>query len=192
MGRGYIYLIRNLVNGKGYVGQTIKKVKYRFRAHIWDAQCGSNLVLHRAIRKYGESNFSIQEVCYADVLLLDDLEKHYIKFFGTFIREHGYNMTEGGDGGSGPRSQETRAKISAYQKGRKKAPLTAEHKAAISKATKGKKKPATEKMLTRLRAYAETKKGVPRPKEVVTKISASLRGKPWTAARRLAQESRKK
>jgi hypothetical protein len=35
---GFIYLIRNRVNGKGYVGQTVKSVRKRFFEHLRSAE----------------------------------------------------------------------------------------------------------------------------------------------------------
>ena len=31
---GYIYLIRNTINGKGYVGQTVVSIEQRFSEHV--------------------------------------------------------------------------------------------------------------------------------------------------------------
>lgn len=117
---GCIYLIRNLVNGKGYIGQTIN-MPSRWRQHINAARRGVDVALYRAIRKHGEQNFTITEVASCDRILLNDLERHYIKFYGTrSILGHGYNETDGGDGGRGicP-SIETRQKQSLAKKGRK-------------------------------------------------------------------------
>lgn len=58
---GHIYLIRNLVNGKGYVGKTQVTVAERFRNHKYDAKRGSICPLHRAMRKYGVECFSVVE-----------------------------------------------------------------------------------------------------------------------------------
>jgi hypothetical protein len=41
----------------------------------------------------------VEEVASCDSSLLNDLEKHYIKFYGTYAPTgHGYNMTKGGEG----------------------------------------------------------------------------------------------
>jgi group I intron endonuclease len=136
---GKIYLIRNLINGKCYVGQTIGSIENRFNEHKFASKNNSKCALHRAIRKYGEENFTINEVVNCEVLLLNDLEKHYIKFYGTFAPTgHGYNLTKGGDGNFGwiP-SEETRAKMSASQKGKI---LSPEHRAKLSALQKGKNK----------------------------------------------------
>ena len=118
----FIYLIRNLINGKGYVGQTEMTIARRWSGHKSAAKSSSAL-LHRAIRKYGNENFSITTVASCDPLLLNDLEKHYIKFYGThFSTGHGYNLTEGGDNPPSAkglkRSPETRARMSKAAKNR--------------------------------------------------------------------------
>ena len=53
-----IYLIRNRLNGKSYVGQTVKTLQARWAEHIRDARKGSPFLFHRAIRKYGVEVFS--------------------------------------------------------------------------------------------------------------------------------------
>jgi group I intron endonuclease len=117
---GYIYLIRNMVNGKGYVGQTAGLVEQRFQEHIAASNRGCGFALYRGMRKYGVENFSISEVASCDDSLLNDLEKHYVKFYGTFSPVgHGYNMTIGGDGSLGyTMSDESKAKMSLAKKGK--------------------------------------------------------------------------
>lgn len=117
---GKIYLIRNLVNGKGYVGQTKRSLFVRFSQHKKDAEKRSDTALHRALRKYGPENFEIKEVATCDCALLDDLEKHYVEFYGTYAPTgHGYNLTIGGS--TGPRervvSEEGKRKLSEVHKG---------------------------------------------------------------------------
>jgi group I intron endonuclease len=111
---GRIYLIVNSVNGKGYIGQTEKTVARRWIQHKSYAKLGVNLALHRAMLKYGVEKFTIIEIATCDVLFLDDLESHFIKFFNTHAHNgYGYNLT---DGGQGPRgcvvSEETKRKLS--------------------------------------------------------------------------------
>lgn len=98
---GYIYLITNHTNGKRYVGQTVNPIHYRWSKHIEEAYGGnkSNSLLHRAIIKYGASNFDINilEEC-ADTEL-NEKEKNYIKKYDTYYTHNkGYNMTWGGEG----------------------------------------------------------------------------------------------
>lgn len=143
---GRIYLIRNSVNGKGYVGQTIYSIAHRWSAHKNEAKGESLCALHCAIRKYGIEKFFVSEVAQCDLALMNDLEKYFIEFYGTFHSQHGYNLTVGGEGALGYKhtleniekirilhtgnayrkgiknSFETRAKISAAHIGRKQSP----------------------------------------------------------------------
>jgi len=54
---GYIYCIENKVNHKMYIGKTIRKISTRLSNHRNSAKRGSNCTVHKAIRKYGISNF---------------------------------------------------------------------------------------------------------------------------------------
>ena len=57
---GRIYIIRNKVNDKVYVGQTTVSLKLRFQNHLSAARRGLDYVIGKAIRKYGEENFYIE------------------------------------------------------------------------------------------------------------------------------------
>ena len=62
MFNGRIYCITCLVNGKMYIGQTVQLLDNRWRRHVLSTQRGSDHKFHRAIRKYGEENFIVEEV----------------------------------------------------------------------------------------------------------------------------------
>lgn len=115
---GQIYLIRNTVNGKGYVGQTIKgegRVKNHFR---WALNGHGKSPLARAIRLHGEAAFTREFIDSAMTHReLDERETYWIKKLGTKV-PHGYNLTDGGGGSSGwVPTKKTRAKISAAVSG---------------------------------------------------------------------------
>ena len=108
---GYIYLVTNKINGKQYVGKTIKTVKHRWNHHLADAKRASEYAIHRAIRKYGRDAFEVKTIATVKAEaedLLDDVEKFCIQFYSTL--SNGYNMTEGGEGGVP--TPESREKIS--------------------------------------------------------------------------------
>jgi group I intron endonuclease len=116
---GIIYLITNKVNGKKYVGQTVRGIKKRLAGHIQYAKNGNRgSVLHKAIRKYGDDNFIIEQICECNNQEeLNNMEMHYILEYDTIIdNKKGYNMTYGG--GEYIPSEETRKKMSASQKKR--------------------------------------------------------------------------
>ena len=57
---GRIYIIRNTINNKVYIGQTISSINLRFRNHLSAARNGGDYIIGKAIRKYGESNFYVE------------------------------------------------------------------------------------------------------------------------------------
>lgn len=94
---GYkIYLITNSVNGKQYVGLTIGKLTDRLKQHFAAARKGRKAPLPNAIRKYGESAFSI-ELIRADAQNYEELQDQEINEIAKrdSIR-NGYNSAVGG------------------------------------------------------------------------------------------------
>lgn len=91
-----LYCIKNIVNGKKYIGITKQGAEHRFRQHVHDAK-RYKTVLHRAIKKYGKENFVLDVLYTAENYLeLLHLEKKAIQEHGT-THPNGYNMTHGGD-----------------------------------------------------------------------------------------------
>lgn len=123
--KGRIYCVTCLLNGKMYFGQTVHSVKRRMVGHIYSAQRGSDHKFHRAIRKYGEENFLVEEVLTVSAptketlkAKLDFIEMRLIRKFDT--KRNGYNSTDGGEGALGAeRSEETKRKISLSRIGEK-------------------------------------------------------------------------
>jgi group I intron endonuclease len=96
-----IYLIRNLVNEKVYIGQHKgTNVQARLRRHVIEAKRGSRFVLHNAIRKYGASAFDAYALStYASSQQdLDAQEIFYIGKYRATDRRFGYNILDGGSG----------------------------------------------------------------------------------------------
>lgn len=129
-----------------YVGKTLRPLKARLAQHYTDAfttkgkrsYCGSWLV------SVGRGNVGVFILGRTTREGLGDLERYWISQFKATGRL--VNSTDGGDGGAGPRSLETRAKISASLKGR---PKSKEHAANAGAARKGKK--FTEEQRAKLR-----------------------------------------
>ena len=94
---GRIYIIRNKVNNKVYVGQTTVSIKLRFQNHLSAARCGKDYVIGKAIRKYGEENFYVEllEECLASEL--NEREIYWITFYNATDNKFGYNMSLGGN-----------------------------------------------------------------------------------------------
>lgn len=121
---GIIYLVKNKVNGKCYVGQTYKKNGFKDRYGIKHNQSlvegfynshkqmvikakesKRQLIYERDLilqdlEKYGIENFEVNEcIDYAfSRQELDAKEKTYIKYYRSLIKENGYNKTAGGQG----------------------------------------------------------------------------------------------
>ena len=93
-----IYQIRNTVNGKIYVGQSVN-IKERIAQHKYKAfdknEPGYRSAIHKAFRKYGVDafEFSILEECSLEDL--DNREKYWIKHLSS-ATPNGYNILPGG------------------------------------------------------------------------------------------------
>ena len=98
---GKIYKYTNLINGLVYIGQTKQSLEQRDKKHL--QQLNDNTFFHRAIKKYGRKNFSlelVEENIPFD--MLDEKEKYYIDYFESYYTTNkGYNLTQGGQWGSG-------------------------------------------------------------------------------------------
>ncbi len=97
---GTIYKITNLVNGKLYVGQTVRSLGERWADHKRDALNGIDFPLYFAIRKYGVDNFIVDPLDSAISLKeLNKKEIFWIKELNSLSRNgKGYNVLEGGLG----------------------------------------------------------------------------------------------
>lgn len=201
----YIYMIRNTVNNKAYIGQTINKLENRINDHfsLTQPRRGSRL-LKMAIHKYGRNAFAV-EILHDGVLniFLDDLEISEIKKHNTLV-PHGYNLDGGGntnkfvsnetrrkmsEASKGrPLSPAHRKKISEFHKSRKRKPFSLEVRRKMSQSHKGKPlSPEHRKKLSEARRkprspehcrkLSEAKKGKPRSPETRWKLSEAHKGK---------------
>jgi group I intron endonuclease len=115
----FIYKITNNINEKFYIGFTSQKnVKWRFNQHLSTARSKkkNNQPIIRAIRKYGEENFSFE-------ILLEGGEDFLLKKEEPRLIEElkpEYNATFGGEGILGYRhTEKTKKIISNLHTGRK-------------------------------------------------------------------------
>lgn len=176
-----IYIIANNVNGKVYVGKTVRNIKARWSEHKATLTSGKhhNTHLQNAWNKYGESAFEFQVLEYCAIDQLDAREKHHIAIYKACGMS--YNMTSGGDGALGRDTNDaTRQKLSKALKGRV---FTEETRRKMSESAKD-KPPVTEE--TRHRMSMATKgrpshlKGKTLTKEHRQKISESGKGRVFT------------
>lgn len=90
-----IYLHRNKINNKVYVGQTCQSLEKR-----WNDGKGYKTSPHfySAIEKYGWDNFE-HEILQSGLLAdeADRLEKYYISFYNSQNPLYGYNILSGGN-----------------------------------------------------------------------------------------------
>lgn len=99
--KGIIYRAVNKINGKSYVGETIKNLSIRQTEHVYAAfKRNKNTKFCRALRKYGLENFNweiLEEIENTDIKLLteelDSKEIYYIERFDSI--KNGYNLTLG-------------------------------------------------------------------------------------------------
>lgn len=116
-----VYLATNTVNGKRYVGGTVKSLDRRRREHVREATRGSGFCrkFHRAIRKYGPAAF--QWTVLKECTSRDEVIREEIRLIADLKPE--YNITIGGRGIVGvARTPEWLEKMSRSQKGRKLSP----------------------------------------------------------------------
>ncbi len=93
----YIYIIKNKINNKVYIGQTRKTIEARWKKHCQD-MFRLDYLLYRAMRKYGVENFYIEEIEQCSPEQLNEREIYWIAYYNSF--HNGYNSTLGGGGGA--------------------------------------------------------------------------------------------
>jgi group I intron endonuclease len=148
-----IYQIRNTVNGKVYIGSTVRSFKKRWKEHKTDLNSKNHhsLLLQRAWDKYGKDCFAFEilEILIDKDATIDAEQKH----IDSIPEKMRYNMCSfAGSTAGRTHSEETRIKLSIIGKGR---PHTKEHSEKI----------------------AASLKGIIRPPEVISKVSSALKGR---------------
>ena len=131
MQKYYLYQIKNLLNGKLYIGITKNPAK-RWWTH---QNCSRKTAIASAIQKYGPSEFQFKILVIGSRDYITKLESIIILNFNTKA-PIGYNLTDGGEGTHGykPTKEATRKRLETC-KGRKLSEL---HKQKIGRAHRGK------------------------------------------------------
>ena len=160
-----LYII-TLPDGRAYIGVT-KDIGRRFRVHCW----GRRSAVNDAIKQVGRDKISLRTLAVGKRDFIFDLEQRAILTFGTRWPA-GLNIADGGYGGRDPLPI-TRAKLSASRKGQI---ASEETRLRLSIAHKGKTFPNRKSPQTRPKGFFGT--------------PANLKGRPWSEARRAAQERR--
>lgn len=87
---GFIYITKNLINNKLYIGQRACSPK-------WKTYLGSGIKIKRAIKKYGRENFKRYVIDFAfDYDSLNELEYIYSIMFNVIDDDNWYNLMYGG------------------------------------------------------------------------------------------------
>ena len=118
-----IYIIKNKVNSKVYIGQTIHTIDHRWKGYYREYKYKKNLglrIIIKAMRKHGFDNF-YYEILKDNITSIEELnywEKYYIKKYKSTNKYYGYNIENGGNS-KGKHSSIIKQKISKAQKGSK-------------------------------------------------------------------------
>jgi len=175
-----IYQIRNLVNGKRYIGSAMN-VKKRWRNHLSELRHNShhNRHLQAAFAKYGEAAFALSVLDYAVPELLIEREQYYLDMLRP---EYNIELIAASSLGC-RRSLETRRKLSAAwttkrreaqsdrQRGK---PLSQETRTKIGDSLRGRQ--LSEDHRRKLSGERNPNYGKPRTVETRQKISESKKG----------------
>jgi group I intron endonuclease len=198
---GIIYRITNKITDMSYVGQTVQTLRERWVEHVSHAKNKTtDSYIARAILKYGAENFEIAilQECESREEL-DFSEVFYVSLLNTKV-PNGYNLADGGGGVSGwangkgwVPTEETRRKLSEAGKGNTNAlgkKYSAEFRVKVSAALKRRirRKESYEKA-ARTAIENQSHKRPLTAKQITG--NTSRRGKPWSAARREAQNKRR-
>jgi group I intron endonuclease len=214
-----IYVIKNTINNKRYIGQSIE-IKGRFKRHIRELKNNvhGNDYLQKNWNKYGCCSFELNIIEYCLREELNQKEIYYINLYNSSNRNYGYNLTLGGQNGTIP-NEETKIKISNKLRGKKRTneikekmsgenhPMYGKHhtketKLKISNAQKGKKLSQEtiskivkankgRKMLDFVKqSLIKSHLGIPRSEETKLKIGNANKGKiPWNKGMKSKSQS---
>ena len=133
-----VYMHKNKINDKVYIGQTGTSVEDRWQNGKGYKGC---TLFERAIKKYGWENF--EHIILEDNLTRQEVgvaENKFITLYDATNPEKGYNISTGGESGhvGVKMSDEARRRMSEARKGK---PFSQEHKDKISAALKGRRLP---------------------------------------------------
>lgn len=115
-----IYIIKNILSNKLYVGKTYCFEK-RKNSHLSKLRRGNhfNKHLQHSYNKNGESIFVFEILEECDEAALDEREMYWISFYNSTDDSIGYNLTYGGQGGK-PTEQTRERQSNARSKDKKK------------------------------------------------------------------------
>lgn len=178
-----VYMLRNTVNGKYYIGKTKRQLSVRVKEHFEGSNtCG---LIERALKKYTSAAFEVHILGHASTSAeLNNLESLWIVSLRSYDTAIGYNLTYGGDGVKS--TEETKQKISIANKGRKQSlqeiekrrksiTLMWQKKLAAGFVRKAKGKPGRQWTTEQKIAKRIERTGTKRSKESILKQAAAMK-----------------
>jgi group I intron endonuclease len=132
----FIYRIRNVINGKVYVGST-KNLKSRWCDHRSSLRRGTNSSrrLQSEWEIFGDNSFAFELLEETNEVDRFIREQHYMDLYKAYEEQHGYNMSRSSDRTLGRRhTDEAKRKMSESHSGKR---LSEEHRKKISDSLKG-------------------------------------------------------
>ena len=179
-----VYGILNISNGHMYIGSTSSRFgfRHRFRRHTVGLRNGNHhsRFLQRAWDKYGQDSFefTILERCAPARCLI--AEQMWLDLFRTYQADQGYNLAKiAGNCLGVTHSEETRLKISAASKGKKK---SLRMRIALSRSLKGRK--YTPETIQKMRDAARVREAKRSPEQRIARMEK------MNEANRLARRKR--
>jgi group I intron endonuclease len=187
MKKSGIYLIKNIINNKVYVGSAVN-IHKRWKEHKKHLKEGKHHSCHlqHAWDKHGEQNFKfeiIEEVSNPDHLL--SYEQVYLDYYKSYEEERGYNICKVAGSQLGmKRTEETRQKMREAAKN-----ISEETRQKMREASIGRKH--TEETKQKLREANTGKKLSEETKQKLKKTSKMLGKKQSEETRRRIGEARR-
>lgn len=114
-----VYCIRNIINGKVYIGSAATSFRHRWNCHRSDLRLGKNrsTLLQRAWNKYGESSFEFTILIICEKHECIKHEQFFINKYDSSNPNIGYNISPTAGSSLGVKqSEETIKKISENTK----------------------------------------------------------------------------
>lgn len=112
-----IYVLRNTINEKVYIGQTCNSIEERFKQHMKSSTIKKRgtYKIYNAINKYGKNKFYC-ELLEKDITpeAVDEREIYYIDYYNSYKK--GYNSTLGGDSKTISKIQDIEMLIDMFNK----------------------------------------------------------------------------